>query len=542
MVRSFLGSFAFGVALAATLAGQEPGPLPPAPPAAATQAPLDDTTTQALQRLATLLAEKRAQVDAARTTADTQLPRLTAELQALSWQFAGLAARENVQEFEAPQATQFDLQAELVQLLRPLLHTLKEATATPRHVSELEASIESLQARQRSAERALRHVERTRDALPVGSPARAEAEREATQRWTPTIQQLRDTILVKQAELGRLQEGRRSLPATLAAETQKFVQTSGMSIVWATLTFVAVFFGLRWLVDRLLRRRGGQGFPLRLLGVVLRLLAVLLAVAATLVVPYARDDFLLLGVGIVFVLGAGWVLLRMAPQFVEQIRLVLNIGGVREGERIVVDGIPYRVATLRFYTRLENPDLDGGVLRVPLQFLVGRRSRASGADEPWFPSRRGDVVLLTDGCGGPVLTQSPETVVVEHFGARRSYATADYLRLAPRNLSRGFTVDTTFTVATAHAAAAATTLPGVFAEALRSAAATVVAPELLTAVQVELQAATPTGLEFLATATCDGRAAPAFFALRRALQRAFVATAQQHGIALPPPLPVALRA
>ena len=385
MVRLLLFAIGLLALPGATVHAQDPSTSPmPATTAPGPQSPLDETTTQALQRLAPLRAEKRTKLDAALAAADPKAGALSDELRALSWQFAGLAARENVQEFEAPQVSQFDLKTELEQLVRPLLRMLKDATSVPRQIEALKASLEQLKERQRSAERALRHVERSRDALPVGSPARLEAERELSTRWVPTIQQLRDRILIEQANLNRLEEGRLGLLASITAKLQEFLQTSGMSIVWSTLTFVAVFFGLRWLCDRLLRRRSTRGFSLRLLEVVLRIMAVLLAVAATLIVPYARDDFFLLSVGLVFVLGAGWVVVRMAPQFVEQIRLVLNVGGVREGERIVVDGLPFRVEALRFYTRLANPDLQGGVLRVPLQFLVGLRSRQSGPDEPWW--------------------------------------------------------------------------------------------------------------------------------------------------------------
>lgn len=501
--------------------------------------PLDETTAQALQRLAVLLAEKRAKYEAALAAADPKASLLGDDLQALSWQFAGLAARENVQEFEAPRTSRFDLQAELEQLVRPLLRMLKDATSVPRQIEDLRASLEQLQERQRSAERARHNVERSRDALPVGSPARAEAERELTTRWTPTIQQLHDTILVKQANLNRLDEGRLGVLASITAELQKFVQTSGMSIVWSTLTFVAVFFGLRGVCNRLLRRRGPRSFSLRLVEVVLRILVVLLAVAATLIVPYAREDFFLLSIGIVFVLGAGWVFVRMAPQFVEQIRLVLNVGGVREGERIVVDGLPFRVEALRFYTRLANPDLQGGVLRVPLQFLVGKRSRQSGPEEPWFPTRVGDHVLLADGTAGAVRVQTPETVVVEQWGAPRSFPTTEFLRLSPRNLSRGFTLDCTLHVARSTAGEVTTTVRARLEEAMVAALTSVVPPTLVRRVEVALQDVTANGFELIVLAECDGAAAAKYLELRRTVQRAFVDACRTHGFALPQPLPVA---
>ncbi len=528
---SFLASALFAVALPA----QATPPAPTPPPQGMARA-LDPTTVQALERLAVLLQEKRADLERLRPSLDAAALRdKQKELQDLGWQFAGLASGERVMEFEAPSEKRFDLQQEIEQLVRPLLQSLKDATATPRQISELESRIAAAQARQGLAESAQRAVERTRDQLAAGSAGRAEAEREIAQRWRPAVQSLRDEVLVLQANKQRLEEGRRTLFETLTASLQEFVQNRGMSVLLCIGVFLGVLFALRWLVDRLLRGGRDRGFAARLVGVVLRVLVVLLAVIATMVVPYARGDWFLLAIGIVFLLGAGWVVMRMAPQFFEQIRLVLNVGGVREGERLLVDGLPFRVEALRFYTRLVNPDLQGGVLRVPLQFLVGRRSRLCGPDEPWFPTRVGDHVLLADGTCGPVTTQSPEVVVVEHWGSPRSFPTAKFLELSPRNLSRGFTVDSTLDLARANAPTVTTTVRETLQQEVAAALATVVPAHQLRRVRVEFAAVTANGFDLLALADCDGAAAPCYFELRRTMQRALVDACRRHGYTLPPP-------
>jgi hypothetical protein len=501
----------------------------PPPPTEVTG--LDPTTAQALDRLAVLLAEKRLARDRA-TAAGTPDPALDAELRQLSWQFAALTARFDVQEFEAPQQRQFDLQQELEQLIRPLLHTLKDATEGPRQVSDLESRLEQVQARHKLAAQAMRAVERTRDLLPPGAPARAEAERELQQRWSPAIASLRDEMLVLRANLVRLREGQRSLWQT---------NTDSRRLLLSVLVFVTLYFGLRFLVDRLLRsRRAERGFSLRLLEVVLQLLVVLIAIAATMVVPYARNDWLLLAVGIVFLLGAGWVLVRMAPQFFEQIRLLLNIGGVREGERILVDGLPFQVVALRFYTRLENPLLQGGALRVPLQFLIGRRSRRGAADEPWFPTGVGDVVLLQDGTFGPVRVQTPETVAIEHFGAPRSLPTVEFLQQAPRNLSRGFVLDVTLPLGREPMRELQPDALAGLEQELLQAAVAFSGQEPVRSLRLQFQQVTPNGCELLLLVTCSGAIAADYYALRRRLQQTFVQACARRGWALPAPAVAAL--
>jgi hypothetical protein len=495
---------------------------------------LDPTTAAALDRLAARLAaarEQRATLWRTRPD-DPAIAGLDRDVQLLEQQFGSLAAQRNLDQATAAAGAPFDLRQEFEQLIRPLLRVLNDATAVPRRVTDMKARVLQLQQLQADAEQALRVVERTRDSLPVGAPARAEAERELAVRWRPAISQLRDEALVLQANLVRVDADATSLVAVLAGKAQEFVRTSGLNVLLATLVFLVVYFGLRGVVDRLLRKRQqDRGFSLRLLEVVLRVGTAVLAVVTMLIVPWARNDWLLLAVGIVFLVGAGWVVMRTLPQFLEQARLLLNVGGVREGERMLVDGLPFRIEALRFYPRLCNPELQGGVLRVPLQFLVGKRSRPCGNDEPWFPTRVGDVVLLADGSSGPVRTQTPDVVVIEAWGSPRSYPTAEFLRLSPRNLSRGFVVDALLPLGrevSQQTAQVVTVLQQELLQRLRP-----LCGDALLEVEVSVQAITPAGLELLATARCLGGAAGAYFRLRRTMQQVLLDCCSRHGWPLP---------
>ncbi len=498
--------------------------------------PLDPTTMAALERLATLIAERSAQADTARSRGDADgAQKLDAGVQELRMQFAALAARLDVREFESPdQAKKFDLRAELEELVRPLLWWMKDATSGPRQVADLKGRKLMLQERLATAQLARGLVERTREALPAGSPARVEAEREISHRWAPAIAALQDELLVAEASLARHLEDAPSLTDRVGNTLGVFVDTSGMSLLLAVLVFVLVLFGGRALGRRLIGSGSQQrSFTVRAAAVVLHATVMLLAMAAALLVPYLRDDWLLLAIGIIFLIGAGWVLMRTLPQLFEQVRLVLNVGGVREGERILIDGLPFRVASLRWYSRLENPDLQGGTLRVPLQFLVGQRSRESGPDEPWFPTRIGDVVTLADGTWGRVQTQTPEVVVVDTFGLVRSYPTADFLRQTPRNLSRGFAATASFVLAHRHVGEITTTLREALERDVRDAATAAAPAGLVRTVTVFFQSVQATGFELLAVADCDGAAAMRYHDIRRAMQTAFAAACARHGWTLP---------
>jgi hypothetical protein len=214
---------------------------------------------------------------------------------------------------------------------------------------------------------------------------------------------------------------------------------------------------------------------------------------------------------------------------------MLNVGAVREGERIIYDGLPFRVDALRFYARLNNPELKGGVLRVPIKELVGKRSRRQDPDEPWFPCRPEEFVLLGSGTFGRVLLQTPENVFVMALGAPKSFATTAFLADTPRNLSRGFTVTTTFGIDYRHQAQSTSAIPERMRQAVRTALETMVDPTHIKNVDVQFQAANTSSLDCLALAEFDGAVASQHFALQRAIQRTLVDVCTANGWNIPFP-------
>ncbi|MGC6486132.1 MAG: hypothetical protein ACON4Z_00670 [Planctomycetota bacterium] len=492
-------------------------------------AALDPRTAAALRTLAEELAEQRRAIAAGAQAPD-------AGFEQLRWEFAELASHLDVRQFEQPDPADLQLEQEVLELLAPLVDAVKTATAAPRELAALRKRADALRAREQGAAAARRRTEATRDVLPAGSAERDEAAREVTERWDPLLEELRRELLVVDANLRRREASQVPMWTRVTDNVQRFLQSSGLNVLLCVVTFLVVFFGLRWVGDLLLRRKRARGFSIRLAEVLLRVLNLLLAVAATMSVLYARGDWLLLPIGIIFLVGAGWVVVKAAPIFFEQVRLILNVGPVREGERLLVDGLPYRVEALQFYSRLVNPELEGGLLRVPVQDLVGMRSRPLGSGEPWFPCRKGDVVALDDGVVGVVTLQTPEVVVlVERRDAPRTYPTVAFLAQHPRNLSAGFELYLTFRVDFRHLPDAAGAVP----EALRAAVRAGVEADrdggALRDVRVEVEAAEESAIRYAVLVEFDGAAAARYHDLHRAVNQLLVAACVAHGLVIPLP-------
>lgn len=63
-------------------------------------------------------------------------------------------------------------------------------------------------------------------------------------------------------------------------------------------------------------------------------------------------------------------------------------------------------------------------------------SRPDHEDEPWFPTRTGDVVLLEGNVLAQVLIQTPDVVRLRYKGAVRDVPTVSFVGMATHNLSR----------------------------------------------------------------------------------------------------------
>ena len=91
-----------------------------------------------------------------------------------------------------------------------------------------------------------------------------------------------------------------------------------------------------------------------------------------------------------------------------EIRILLDMGSVREGERIVHAGVPWRITSPNVYSTLHNPLLRGGTFAstaltdwsICNRALMRRRN-------PGFPSRENDIVILDGDIYGKVLVQTP---------------------------------------------------------------------------------------------------------------------------------------
>lgn len=431
-----------------------------------------------------------------------------------------------------------DLQSELEQLVQPFVTMLKSATAEARHIEQLRHKLLTAEAHRAIAEKALAGLNPMLGA--VNDDASAAELKLIEARWKERLEAANDLEQTVQHQLDARLAAREQEDAEEGSVFGDFFRDRGLSVLMGVGSFALVFTVLQLSLRgmRAAAQRGGmrRSSKVRLAGILFHLLTIIAATGSMLFVFNQRADWLLLGLVLLLVFALMWMALKMLPNMLEQLTLLLNLGAVQEGERLLFDGIPWEVRKLDFYTDLVNPALSGGTVTLPVRELAGLHSRPAAADEPWFPTRCGDWVRFDDGPIAKVVFQSPETVhLVELGGARRVISSPSFFESSPVNLSTNARVEVQFGVSYKHQAIAGEELPRQLRDHVYAGLLQLVDAKHLLDVNVELMDCGANSLDYEVEADLHGDAAHLYEDVERALTRLCLDAANHYNWDIPFP-------
>lgn len=494
------------------------------------------------------LAAARTDTERSKLVADKEA--LAARLSAVERTFEQIAAGVSLEAFAARPQAGFDLAAEMQEVLAPLVRELKSVTARPREMDRLRSEEGALVERLGLASQAAANVRGLAAAAPDKAPDKAPdmVADKALRRdlealageWEARAKELDSRLSVARYQLAELARDQKPLWEIVQDAGRRFFATRGKNLLLAGAAFLAVLALMR-LIHRRLRRssvfflqRAGTRSLARFADLALEAFSVALAVLAALFALYLAGDWLLLSLAALLLLGLAWAARNTLPRFFDQFRLLMNLGAVREGERLVVDGLPYEVRSLGFTSRLVNPELTGGELHLPCRDLMDRTSRPAGEAEPFFPCRQGDWVLLSDGTFGRVAVQTPESVVLALLGgSRATYPTAAFVAACPATLSTGFRVKSVVGVDYAHQAEATAAIPAAMQADIQAGLAAAGFQDTLRSLKVEFAQAAASSLDLAILADFDGEAAPKLRQVERLLAALATDSCTRRGWGIP---------
>lgn len=432
----------------------------------------------------------------------------------------------------------FDWRQEMVGITQPVIESLKGLTNKPRERAELRTRIKRIESQQQQLQRGLVSLDRETEA--VEDPQLQKTMKAMQQEWQQQLADLAREKTVTEGQLQALDEDKADWQQVLRQTLNNFFTGHALTLFIAIIAAVAVWMFFRLLDRRIwVREAGLRSSPLyRFLMYSFHVFSTIFIVATVFAVFYLRDDILLLGLGMIMLVGALIGLQRTLPRFLSEVKLLLNLGAAREGERVIYNGVPYRVQSLNVFTTLENPALSG-IQRLPLEQVGGLNSRPELEDESWFPAAVGDALLMPDGTLVCVEQQTVEQVTVRTVGGSQlQYSTAGFYGLDVENLTRNgvFTVSTVFGLDYRYQDKILDDYPGLIrAEVPQALTDAGFDPALCLSVAAEFKTANASSLDILVWAGFDSQLAMSVRKLERILQQACVRVCNRHGLNIPFP-------
>lgn len=511
------------------------------------------TTEQKKEALGRVLLQKAAlfeKIEAARTIARDQtltdferseaakeIAKVQLEIEKLEAEFSRVAIGIDLQDLENTDSQQIDLNQEIKEVFRPLVQEFREITAAPREAEDLRSEIDLLRRRLEvlaDAKESLGNLQN--DQNPEKLRIALEEKRKDL---LYAEQDLKTELGIAEAKLADKVADKPTFVKSLSTMVQDFFRTRGAHLLIAALAAGLTIFLLRLIYRAVMkvsprRVNRGENFTGRIIHLGYLIFSVLGAVLAFVIALYLANDWLLLAITLLFLFGVAWTGKQAVPKFFDQSKMMLNLGSVRSGERIIFEGIPWEVQKINLYTALKNPALEGGMIRLPMRDLMPLHSRPNGPRELWFPSREDDWVILSDGTFGKVIQQTPDYVhLVKLGGSRKVIPTADFLALHPENISKNFRITVNFGIDYSHQDIVVREARQILEATVQRALLDKVNKEQLFSLKVFFSSASASSLDYRIVADFSGELAPRMNALRDHIQATCVEACNDHGWIIP---------
>lgn len=437
-----------------------------------------------------------------------------------------------IDEEQVQESTQADWQQEIRDLVTPLINEVRRATQQPREIERLRRTVEEFNA---EAGRLSAAEVRVGELLQTASPVLAEELKGLRSDLQSQQQSVNTQLEIVTHKLNSKLADRKTLSEALNDIFQVFFKIRGINLLialGAALLFWFVARRVQALSARVIRRNREPTFLSRIASIIVTAGAGVGAVLVFLLALYFVGDWVLLLITLMLILGVVWTSKQAVQHLWSHTSLLMNMGSVREGERVFYRGLPWRVSAVHFLSRLENPALNGPGLVLPMRDLRELRSREINSSEPWFPSVTGDWVRLGGGQPAQVVFQGVEYVVLKGLsGGEVTIPSPDYYASKLENLSRGFTHQVPVLVNHTARGELLGKLRGAMYVEINNALRRHVGG--VQSIALELNGITEAGLELLVIADFDGKVAPLFDRAKRVILTAALEVLNRAGVSLP---------
>ncbi|QTA89320.1 hypothetical protein [Desulfonema magnum] len=465
-----------------------------------------------------------------------EISNFTDELDILEQNFNKIATSIDVSVFEEKPQKEFKWEEEVSELLRPVVQEIKGMTAGPRQTEKLRRDMTYYETRLPIIKKAVKNIETLM--TQVESKKLRKQLKHLKKSWTDKEQQFSNQLAVARLQLEELAKARKPFWESAQTILKLFFKSRGKNLFFALVSFLSVFLILRLIHRGIykfspIHKAEERPFYVRLCDVFYHLLTGAGSVFAFLAVLYTYGDWVLLTLAVFFILGFVWTAKENFSRFWEEIKLLLNLGSVRENERLIYQGVPWKVNSLNLYTELENPVLKNKI-KLSLRELTTLNSYPYQKNDPWFPCKENDWVILADETRGQVISQSHDMVRLCLRGeSYKTYLTGDFLSLSPHNISEKFRLKVTFGIDYRHQAICTSEVPEMLGKFVEEKLRDAGYGDDLISLRVDFKSAAASSLDFEIIADFSGRVAEFYQRLNRNIQSFAVDACNAYGWEIP---------
>ncbi len=441
-------------------------------------------------------------------------------------------------ETDTSEGKEFDWQKDLLEILQPIFSELRQMTEYKRKLDGLQQNIIAYKTQITEIEEVLDHIAGI-NKQGLGEEALKQFEK-INRKWQRELAENQQLLLVARLQYGEMVKSQTAREISIGEHFKQFASGRGATLLMALAAFTLVYFsmlmlwkGIIWISER--KPNEKWEYYQRVITLIYHVMMVMLAIAAVFYVLSVRNDRVLIALGIILLVSIIWVLKSSIPRFINELKLLLNTGSVREGECITYNGIQMKVAELNFDTKLTNPFIPELNIRLPLAELINYVSRPYTEDEPWFPCKAGDFIMLADGKYGLVKCITPENVLLTLYNGMmpQTYAIQDFLAAKPENLSQGFIVTSEIGIDYKYQPQCTKEIPEILRAGIQNGIQQESYGRSLKHLQVYFAQANTSSLDYKIVAFFDGQAAEYYYPINRALQRHAVEVCNQQQWEIP---------
>ncbi len=487
---------------------------------------------------------KSAEFDGEKKQILSDIKKLEIELQSIEKNFEQVATNNSITLLEDKKKGKINFEEEILSLLKPAIDELTHVTEKVRTKTQVREKITNYKKK-------LSYINEAIEYIKVLLKNNISKEYKTNKKLTRPLKNIlkylksRKSFISSQyttatIQLEKIKSSERSFAEVSSEYLKEFFQKRGLYLSQALLAIIIIFFTFRFINCQIKKhipafQKHPRSFQVRLIDLWFHIVVLLLMLIAPMIVFYQAGDWVLFSLGILVIIMIAWGVRTAIPQYWKQIQLYLNIGSVREGERIYVDGLPWKVEEINVYTLLVNP-IAGIRKRVVIQKLVNLESRAYHKSEPWFPCKLNEWVLLSDGTRGEVVGISQELVqLTQRGGALKTYLTTDFLRQSPVNLSVNFRIKERLGISYDLQKESTSDIPKTLTIYLKNRIEAEGYGDDLLQLNIEFEQSSDSTLDLVVIADFNGDMAPLYNRLRRSIQRWLVDACTENNWEIPFP-------